>query len=227
MTDNKRIIYTENETITYFITYKQIKGTYLRYKNDSFFVTTSIKTPIDMVDKFVLKNFEQLRNKIDEREMLSYSGFESQMRYLGKVYMVERLYENKGIYIKNDKLIIDIKEDKNLTRELMLFYANESKNIISNIYEKNIDLIINEKINPKDIQIKNMKGKWGYCISKNRIICINAHASKLEPILINYLFMHELAHIKHPNHSKKFHNFLECICPNHRHYDKMLNNYKF
>ena len=44
--------------------------------------------------------------------------------------------------------------------------------------------------------------------------------------LIDYVILHELAHIKHQNHSPAFWNHLENLLPNSKKLDKALNQYQ-
>jgi predicted metal-dependent hydrolase len=40
--------------------------------------------------------------------------------------------------------------------------------------------------------------------------------------VVNYVLLHELAHLKHPNHSKKFWDLVEKVCPNYKEYEVWL-----
>jgi len=42
----------------------------------------------------------------------------------------------------------------------------------------------------------------------------------------DYVILHELAHVRHKDHSSRFWDFLESICPGSKTYDKQLKAYK-
>ncbi len=58
-------------------------------------------------------------------------------------------------------------------------------------------------VEPKHISFRYLKNRWGSCSSTNRI-SFNYHLVKLSSSLIEYVVIHELAHIVHQNHSKEF-----------------------
>jgi predicted metal-dependent hydrolase len=56
----------------------------------------------------------------------------------------------------------------------------------------------------KELRIKKLKSRWGSCDSLRRIT-LNRELIKIEKELIDYVVVHELAHLVHMNHSKEFH----------------------
>ncbi|MFA6770634.1 MAG: YgjP-like metallopeptidase domain-containing protein [Bacteroidales bacterium] len=61
------------------------------------------------------------------------------------------------------------------------------------------------------LSLKNNKSNWGSCSSKNNIN-LNIHLMRLPSELCDYVILHELAHLKHRNHGKEFHNYLNSLC---------------
>jgi predicted metal-dependent hydrolase len=62
-----------------------------------------------------------------------------------------------------------------------------------------------EKMNlyPSRVSFRFNKTRWGSCSPKNSI-SFNYYLAQLPDELIEYVVVHELAHIKHKNHSNKF-----------------------
>ena len=59
-----------------------------------------------------------------------------------------------------------------------------------------------------NIYIKKAQSLWGSCSSKNNIN-LNIHLMRLPDHLIDYVLSHELCHILHKNHSKRFWDYLQ------------------
>ncbi len=53
------------------------------------------------------------------------------------------------------------------------------------------------------VSIRNQKTKWGSCSAKNNI-SLNINLARLPDELRDYVILHELAHTRFKNHSKKF-----------------------
>jgi predicted metal-dependent hydrolase len=59
------------------------------------------------------------------------------------------------------------------------------------------------------------KTKWGSCCATTRSISLNVNMTMLPEHLQDYLLLHELTHLKHPNHSPAFWAQLDCFCNGH------------
>ena len=61
--------------------------------------------------------------------------------------------------------------------------------------------------------IRNQKTRWGSCSSKKNIN-LNMKLAVLPDRLMDYVILHELVHLKIPNHSKDFWTALDRFVPN-------------
>ena len=77
----------------------------------------------------------------------------------------------------------------------------------------------------KSIGIYAARTRWGSSSSTGRIH-LNCHLMRLPQEIQDYVILHELAHTKVPNHSKRFWALLERICPHARALDKQLKTYE-
>lgn len=64
----------------------------------------------------------------------------------------------------------------------------------------------------KKVVFRKTKSKWGHCC-QNGTIQYNWLAMMAPKDVINYLIVHECSHLRHMDHSKRFWNTVESVCP--------------
>ena len=74
---------------------------------------------------------------------------------------------------------------------------------------------------PTDIKITSAKKRFGSCSTKNSI-CFSYRLMLYPDEAIDYVVVHELAHIKHKNHSKNFYKLIEKYMPDYKIRAKLL-----
>lgn len=112
---------------------------------------------------------------------------------------------NKDIQIALQKITLDI-------------FRLEAKNYLPS---RTLELAKSKNISINQIRIKNVKSKWGSCSSLDNIN-LSLYLILLSNELIDYIIFHELAHIKHKNHSSSFWNHLEELLPGAKLLDKQM-----
>lgn len=65
---------------------------------------------------------------------------------------------------------------------------------------------------PGRLTWRNQKSRWGSC-SPSGNISLNVRLMFLPPDLVDYVFVHELAHLEHPDHSHRFWKAVERMLP--------------
>ncbi len=75
----------------------------------------------------------------------------------------------------------------------------------------------------QQVKFRKMKSRWGSC-SANRVITLNTQLIKIKKELIDYVLVHELAHLVHMNHSKEFHALVQSYLPEAKSLRKELHN---
>ncbi len=82
-------------------------------------------------------------------------------------------------------------------------------------------------VKPDGIKITSAKKRWGSCTRKGNsyTICYSYRNMFLSDRCRDYIAVHELAHIKHMNHSKAFYAEIEKILPDYRQLIKEIAGY--
>lgn len=83
------------------------------------------------------------------------------------------------------------------------------------------EIALNNFLKYNKIKITNARTRWWSCTSyKNLNFSYRLILTPKE--VIDYVIVHELAHLKHMNHSKKFWNEVEKMMPDYKKYNKWL-----
>lgn len=110
-----------------------------------------------------------------------------------------------------------IKMPQNTTQEMLQelfndFYKKEAIKTISPMVEKWAEKMA---LYPENIAFRKATRQWGSCSSQNNL-SFNYYLMKLPLYMIEYVVVHELAHIKEKNHSKNFWALVEKSLPNYK-----------
>lgn len=71
------------------------------------------------------------------------------------------------------------------------------------------------KLRPRRLCLRDQKSRWGSC-SSTGTINYNWRLIMAPPEVLDYVVIHELCHLQHPNHSDAFWQSVSCWCPQYR-----------
>jgi len=70
------------------------------------------------------------------------------------------------------------------------------------------------KVKVARLHVQRMKTRWGSCNPVARSIRLNAELAKKPPACLEYLVVHEMAHLLEPTHNARFRALLDRLLPN-------------
>lgn len=79
------------------------------------------------------------------------------------------------------------------------------------------------QVPPPRLFVQHMKTRWGSCNSQSGSIRINTEIAKKPQECLEYIVVHELAHLREPNHGPRFTGILDQAMPNWRELKALLN----
>jgi predicted metal-dependent hydrolase len=71
------------------------------------------------------------------------------------------------------------------------------------------------------VSIRNQRSRWGSCSRTGRI-ALNFRLIQMPPSVREYILVHELMHVRQPNHSRRFWRLVESECPDFRSAERWL-----
>lgn len=77
------------------------------------------------------------------------------------------------------------------------------------------------EVEPKEIHLRSMKNKWA-SLSQNGRLTFNTELFEMEREFCDYVIVHELLHIKIPNHGKLFKSMMFAFLPDWEKYSERL-----
>ncbi len=146
--------------------------------------------------------FKQFQIKSRGKEYVSGESF----LYLGRQYKLIVKSSNKNrVSLEQSKLYLyttgKVRDGKNNQRILLKWYQRRAENILKERYWE-----MRKKFSYQDfpiMAIRKMKKRWGSYTKSNRIM-LNPFLIYAPKKCIDYVIVHELCHVKYPNHSRDF-----------------------
>ena len=198
---------------------KSVKNLILKIKsNEEIEITAPSKVSDRYIKDFILRKMSWIEKKLKEIEKIKseknlYITGEK-IFYLGKKYNFIVKKDIKNYVKKNESEIIlftMFPDNYEIKKDIIdSWYRDEAKKFFIPILN-NFLHITNKKINK--LTIKTLKRNWGSCNYQKGYINLNSEMMKKDIKFIEYVILHEIAHLEHPNHSKNFYNYIENFMP--------------
>ncbi|EBA04303.1 hypothetical protein RB2150_07368 [Rhodobacterales bacterium HTCC2150] len=147
--------------------------------------------------------------------------------YLGRRYMLrveEQANGKPSVKLKGNKLIVATNNaDANMVKPIVrAWYRTKARDYFARLIDEKSRLLPWIKKSPPFRQ-QEMKRQWGSC-SPNGSILLNPHLIKAPRPCIEYVVLHELAHLKHHDHSPEFFRLIDNHLPRWRQSKGILDN---
>lgn len=151
------------------------------------------------------------------------------VRYLGNLYPIRIVAETRrSTFVKfvDDEFVIHVPNGVSINqdliqRKMILWYREEAATVFSDRIDYYSGII---GAKPDSIRIRGFKRRWGACHS-NGLIEFNWRLVLAPMEIVDYLVVHEMAHLITTGHSPRFRRILGDIIPDFKQREKWLRNY--
>ena len=222
MPDKLTLIYGQNN-IEYQLSFEERKNLSISVlPSREVLVKAPVNTSVEEIEKklrrkssWVLKQiryFDKFHPLNPPREYVSGETH----YYLGRQYRLRvRKGANETVKLIGKFFIAYTKEPgNNLQVELIMrqWYADHAKAILDERIKNLLEKIPGLDINSLQIKYKYLKKQWGLKNADNSIT-FNIDLVKTPIQCIDYVIVHELCHLVHPNHDDRFYKLLKKVLP--------------
>ena len=98
---------------------------------------------------------------------------------------------------------------------------------------KRLELQIAKRLPPREREmglyskshtVRDMKSRWGTCNTGTARITFSLELIRFDPVCLDYIIVHELAHLRHANHSRAFWNLVGRYRPDWKSIRRMMDH---
>ena len=233
-TKSKRSIVVENQEISYYLERKNVKNLNLRVRKDgSVFVSANEMIPCEEIDNFIHSKGYYIFSAIDHFSKLEKQKPQPKQYVSGETFFIQgrglrlQVSHSKKDVISSDGVYIFLKVNdvNNVEKKRRLtnhFLDQQCKTVFTEIMNEIYPAFQKYGIRRPELRIRTMETRWGSCLMQKNIITLNKMLLEAPRNCIEYVIMHEMCHLIHPNHSKHFYSFLTTLMPDWRERKKTL-----
>ena len=138
----------------------------------------------------------------------------SKLPYLGKWHLLKIIKSHPSSFEFKDGIFhasLKNPTKKNIKKLYLEWEQQKAKSLLEKRIQKHSKLT---KLVPSKIITKPLRTKWGG-ISKKRTLTINQKLIRTPRKIIDYVIIHELCHLKVPNHGQSFWNLVGGVMPDY------------
>lgn len=180
-----------------------LKNSYISVKKNGDITLKTPRVSSSYIENLLLKKELWIRKQLKAAEDNPPKTFNLQDEILlfGEVLSIDC---DEAFELRESLSKIDILNTKSVLKCYDKYYKNYAKSYITQRaehYSKEMSL------DYSTVKFRKMRSRWGSCSSK-KVITFNTELIKIDKRLIDFVVVHELAHLVHMNHSKNFHDLV-------------------
>lgn len=228
----ERFIVLNGQKVKYTLTFKKVKNLNARIKRQGeLCVSASLNTPIDSIEKFLVKNADFILKAIEkykQKPTFNYNDGDK-LFVFGEQKTLKLVLGQNAIKQVEDMVVLSVENLQDLSlkkKGLDAFYKHKTKQALDMLVEK-VFLSFKQKYNIvyPTIKITKLTAAWGNCRKQKNEIHFSTYLSKLDMQAIKYVIVHEFAHLLQDNHSAKFYKIVAEFMPEYKLIRKNMKKY--
>ena len=213
------------QTITYDLQRKKVKNINLRMKRTGeITVSANPRVPDAIIEGFLCEHADRILRAIDQYEKAKQNA-PSPMEYtdgetvsvFGERKTLRLLKATKnGAAADGDTICLSVKDtdDRALRQRTLQTYLDMlCRERITALCHQYHPFFEAEGVPFPTIRFRHMTSRWGSCHTQKAVVTFNLALIDLPLAFAEYVVVHELTHLIHPDHSKRFYDRLAMVLP--------------
>lgn len=227
------LLISDTTSVTVNIERKNISNYYIKISPDlTVSVSMPLKMNIELIYNFLNSNRKWIEKNINKFKKAKEENIKDSLvnggtiKILGAQYIVN-IHKSLEDKIIVDGFYVDIYSKQHDDSSYVLKQYNnylkiQATKFFQQVIDKYLPIFQKYNIATPTLKVKLMKSKWGSCCPGTSQITLNLYLYKASVEYINYVIFHELTHLVHTGHKKRFYNFLQKHIPNYKEIEKQL-----
>lgn len=187
---------------------KKLKNSYIKINHDGKIIVKTPKVSNLFVQELLNQKEVWIRKQLlkIQDNPIQRVNFEDEVLLFGEIVSIDK---KEAEFLRLKLLKIKTSQKKNILQLYDSFYKYHAQAYLPtriNYFANMMSLQYNS------LKFRKMKSRWGSCNSE-KVITLNSELIKIKKELIDYVVVHELAHLVHMNHSRAFHQLVEEYLP--------------
>jgi len=220
----------KNEVITYSVNKTNNRDFYISVQNGEVLVQAPWYVTQNKIQEAIMAKRNWIIKKLEEYQEKDDISLKP-IQIFGVVYSLKVIYKNINVIECDlEKNVVKVtlpKKYKKIDNDSMTDILIDK--LYLKIAEREMEAIMEKTrlmvgFAPEDYEIVDMNGVLAKCTDGKKIM-INPRIIKYQKEVIEYIVLHEFAHLKYKNHTKSFYNFIEKYLPNYK--DCEIKNVKY
>lgn len=183
-------------------------------------VSAPLRMSLDTIRIFVISKLDWIKthqNKLQQQERETpreYLDRESH-HFWGKRYLLRVIEKDAApeVICLHNKMILRVRPETNKERKeaiLEEWYREQLKEAVPSLIAKWEPLM---GVTVRKFFVQRMKTRWGSCNHRTGSIRLNTELAKKRPECLEYVVVHEMAHLLEPSHNRRFLSLMDQFMP--------------
>lgn len=195
---------------------------------DQIMVSAPKRVSKKVIEKFIEQNQAWIQTQISKlKKRHDHVHSDHQVMIFGNPYQITHQQlpaEKRLVFVHQQGLVVNLPDSssiRTIKQEIKNFLKQAAR---SYLYERTPQLAEQMKVNYKALKLKEQKTRWGSCSSQDNLN-LNWRLVHYSTPVIDYVIIHELAHLVHRNHSRSFWKLVAQHCPEYKEHRSYLKRF--